>query len=50
MKCYHCRGQLIWKGESDCSEDFPDGEFNLHTTLTCEGCSAFVEIYFNKAS
>ena len=48
MTCYHCKGQLIWKGESNCSEDFPDGEFNLHTTLTCEGCNSYVEIYSLK--
>ena len=47
MTCYNCHGVLIWKGENDCSEDFPDGEFNLHTTLVCESCKAYVEVYAN---
>jgi len=49
MNCYHCKGQLIWKAESNCAEDFPDGEFNLHTTLTCEDCKSYVEIYSLKS-
>jgi hypothetical protein len=43
MECWHCHKELLWKSD-ETIEDDEQGEWML-TCLSCQGCSAEVEVY-----
>ena len=44
MNCWHCKSELIWKGDYDYDECGYDGE-GIVSFLICNNCPTTVEIY-----
>ena len=45
MKCWHCKTELIWGGDSDCEDH--EG-FLMETNLSCPNCKSLVLVYLPK--
>lgn len=46
MNCWHCNKELIWRNDSDISDE--DDAYVMMTVLSCPKCNSLVEVYYPK--
>lgn len=42
MKCYYCKGEMIWGGD----HDWEEGDYSMVSNFSCPDCGSYMEFFY----